>query len=613
MAEERVIKIVVDKKDAEKNVKDVNKNIKEVDKSTGELTGTLDKMSGGAVSGFKSLKGGLKSVINGFKSLRVAIIATGIGALIVGILAVKQAFTSSEEGQNKFAKLMGVIGSITGNLSDLLSDLGEKIIWVFENPKQALSDFGKLIKDNLFNRFNGILELIPNLGKAIKQLFKGDFSGASKTAINAVSKVALGTDNLTESIKDASKALKEFGKEIEEDAKKAAKIADQRAKADKIERNLIIERAKANREIADLRLKSEQRDKFTTLERIKFLKDANKLEDEVTKKEIYSARLRYNAKVQENALSKSTKEDLNEEFQLKAKLINLETTKLNLNKRLETRIQALSNEEKAKAKADADRVQKQLDEEEKARIEKANIEAKNELERLQKIADIQDEFKKKRENEENQSVLEKLELEKERKLLELDELRATEEQKAEIRKYYSKKIEEETTRIKKEEDAKKIKLEEDVEDAKINIAKIGLGILGQLAKKGSAIAKGVAVAQATINTYQGVTSALAAKTVIPDPIGTKLKFANAAAIGVAGLLNVRKILATNESGAGGLSAGGSSDAPSAPSFNLVQGTGSNQIAQTIGKDNKPVQAYVVGSNVTTQQEADRRRVENSSL
>jgi len=41
---------------------------------------------------------------------------------------------------------MGVIGALTGNLVDLLADLGEKIISVFENPKQALKDFTKTIK-----------------------------------------------------------------------------------------------------------------------------------------------------------------------------------------------------------------------------------------------------------------------------------------------------------------------------------------------------------------------------------------------------------------------------------------------------------------------------------
>jgi hypothetical protein len=67
---------------------------------------------------------------------------------------------------------MGVIGAITGNLMDLLADFGEKVIEVFENPKQAIEDFAKLIKENIVNRFEGLTELIPQLGKAITYYLK---------------------------------------------------------------------------------------------------------------------------------------------------------------------------------------------------------------------------------------------------------------------------------------------------------------------------------------------------------------------------------------------------------------------------------------------------------
>ena len=36
----------------------------------------------------------------GFKSLKVAIIGTGIGALLIAVTALGQAFTRSEEGQD---------------------------------------------------------------------------------------------------------------------------------------------------------------------------------------------------------------------------------------------------------------------------------------------------------------------------------------------------------------------------------------------------------------------------------------------------------------------------------------------------------------------------------
>lgn len=612
MATEKVIKIVVDTDDAEKSVDELGNDIKKTDDSTSKLTGSLDKMSGGAVTAFRALKTGLISAVNGFKSLRIAIIGTGIGALIIGIIAVKEAFTSSEEGQNKFAKILGVIGSITGNLSDLLSNLGMKIIDVFENPKQAIKDFAKLIQDNILNRFNGILEFIPQISKAIKQLFKGDFSGASETAVNAVAKVALGTENLTESIKGASNALKEFGKEIAEDARKAQEIADQRAKADKIERNLITARAKANRDIAELRFKAEQRDKFSAEERIKLLKEASNIEEEITKREIYASQLRLSAKVKENALSNSTKEDLNEEAQLRAKVIELETKKLNLDKRLQTQIQTAQNEVNSQLQAERKRKEKELEEEEKLRIEKAEKDAKNEQERLEKIASIQDEFRKKRENELAETELEKIELEKERKLKELEDLQATEEQKADIVKYYNDKINAQLLEDKKKKDEQELKLDEQVADAKNNIANRTADLLIQLGGKAAKVGKAIAVAQTIRSGIEGVQNAYS--TAQKSPITALFPAYPIVQAGLAGAfsaLQVKKILSTPDVGGGG-----QTQAPttSAPSFNLVQGTPENQIANSITASNQqPVQAIVVASNVTTAQQANRNKVNESSI
>ena len=69
-------------------------------------------------------------------------------------------------------------------------------------------------------------------------------------------------------------------------------------------------------------------------------------------------------------------------------------------------------------------------------------------------------------------------------------------------------------------------------------------------------------------------------------------------------------------GDSGGSSGGSGGAPTVasppPQFNVVGNSGVNQIAQTLGAQ-QPIQAYVVASNVTTQQSLDRNIVANASL
>lgn len=159
---------------------------------------------------------------------------------------------------------------------------------------------------------------------------------------------------------------------------------------------------------------------------------------------------------------------------------------------------------------------------------------------------------------------------------------------------------------------KKIKDEELVKEAKVQIANSVFDLVNMFAKKGSKLAKGVAAAQATMNTFQGVTAALSAPSTIPEPFGTALKIANSVAIGTMGFMNVKKILSTNEQGGGSAPSTGGAAAPQAPSFNLVQGTGQNQIAQSISSQ-APVKAYVVSKDMTTGQEMDRNIVKSASI
>ena len=130
MAETYILNFEANTSKAVKSVDKLDDSIKDTSKNTQDLESSmsgLDQASGGMITKFKGLKQGLKNVITGFKSMRVAIIATGIGALVLAVSALGAAFTSSEEGQNKFNKIMAVIGSVTGNLVDILASLGNSI------------------------------------------------------------------------------------------------------------------------------------------------------------------------------------------------------------------------------------------------------------------------------------------------------------------------------------------------------------------------------------------------------------------------------------------------------------------------------------------------------
>ena len=602
MAEERTINLNVNTKGAQKNVKDlenavegVNKEVKDTGASTEAMSGTLDKATGGAITKFKGLKGGLTSVIKSFKSLRVAIIGTGIGALLIAVVALGQAFTRSEEGQNKFAKILGVIGSVTGNLLDLLADLGENIISVFENPKQAIIDFKNLLVENITNRFKAILDTVGFLGSAIKSVFKGDFDEALESAKKAGSSFVDSFTGVENSIDKASTAVKNFNNEIVKDAKAAAKIADQRARAEKLARNLIVERAEAERNIAELREKAADKENFTASERIEFLKEAGAISEDLANKETEVARLRLEAKQTENALTKSNKADLDEEAQLKADLINKDTQRLKLQKALTAELTTATREANKTTKEGADK------------------DVMTEEQKQDAIEKIQKDYIKKKEDRDANTELKKIELEQQRKLAELERLDATETQKLEVLAYYAGlRTDLEEKENKKKEDIEKLRKKQILEDAKNTFNQIG-----QLAGKDSKIGKAMAIASATISGAEGVQNAYT--TAQKSPITTffpAYPVVQAALAGAVAAKNIAAIKSVDSSGKGGGSAptttSGAASQP--PSFNIVGATETSQLAEAVGgQTQQPVQAYVVSNDVTTAQSLENNIVEGATI
>ena len=144
------------------------------------------------------------------------------------------------------------------------------------------------------------------------------------------------------------------------------------------------------------------------------------------------------------------------------------------------------------------------------------------------------------------------------------------------------------------------------------------GEVANILGKNSAAGKAAAIAQATINAYQGVSEVWGNKSVLPEPFATAQKVASSVGILASGLQTVKQIkqvpkpqgVKGGSSGGGGSPSGGS-----APAFNIVGGNGgTNQLADTIAEQtNKPSRSYVVASDVSTAQEMDRNTIEGASL
>lgn len=160
------------------------------------------------------------------------------------------------------------------------------------------------------------------------------------------------------------------------------------------------------------------------------------------------------------------------------------------------------------------------------------------------------------------------------------------------------KIEE---KARQDQAAADIELRQRTEAAKLDIINAGLGAVSDLIGRETVVGKGIAVAQAIINTYQGATKALA--TYAP-PFGAVA----AGTVIAAGIANVRKIIATKIPGAtgggGSVPSAGSIPAPLAPQAQVTN-TRIDQ-GQVNAMGNATVRAFVVESDVSGSQERIRR-------
>lgn len=168
-----------------------------------------------------SAGGGVKGLGNSFKALLANPVVLVIGLIVGGLYALFNAFKASERGTALMTKATGLINGIWSQTIDIVDTLVDSVIYLFEEPQQALKDFGSLIVDNILNRFKSIIKLGGLAGKAIGQLLKGDFDGLKGTVKDANSAIIQFTTGLdAEQQKDFSDAIKETAKQVENQTKK---------------------------------------------------------------------------------------------------------------------------------------------------------------------------------------------------------------------------------------------------------------------------------------------------------------------------------------------------------------------------------------------------------
>ena len=147
-----------------------------------------------------------------------------------------------------------------------------------------------------------------------------------------------------------------------------------------------------------------------------------------------------------------------------------------------------------------------------------------------------------------------------------------------------------------------------------NIAELFAGKSKKSQKRAFDVQKATNIATATIDTFMSAQSAYKSLVGVPvvGPVIAPLAAAGAIS---AGLINIKKIKATQFEGGtpptdSSVPTAQTGGEPQAPQFNVVGNNGMNQLAQL---QQKPIQAYVVSSEMTSAQSLERNRINNATI
>ena len=298
----------------------------------------------------------VKGLSTAFKALLANPVILVITGIVAAVTALFKAFTSTKEGGEALDRVMAGLSAAFDVFRDLLVTISKPLLKLFTDPKQAIIDFGNAIKENITNRFEGIIEFIPSVAKSVKLLFEGEFSEAAETAGNALLKVTTG-------VEDGITKIKGVVEEVSNEVTEAARLTGVLQELDDRERDLNVTRAEQNKLLAEAKLRADDQT-LSIEERQAAVEEAARLEEEVLNQQLDLERERLVALEALAAQSDSDAETLDQLAEQRIRLANLEEQSLNKQTEIQGKRRALTNEQAAADKAAADEAERKRKEEE---------------------------------------------------------------------------------------------------------------------------------------------------------------------------------------------------------------------------------------------------------
>ena len=599
--------------DAAKKTEDAGKETGFLQDRYEGLKDTVGKLRADFKLATKGIKTFFTSGTKGAKALKIAFASTGIGLLVVAIVSLIDYFKDTEEGSRALTVAFESVGVIINMLIDSIASFGGKIVEAFTNPKEAILGFYDTLKEFVIDKVEQLIEGIGLLGSAIAAVFEGEFGKAADLATEGFTKIA----DSALALNPLTAVAYQLGQTIVNDVVPAVKAAvtatnnlvkSQRALRD-LQQELIVENAQLTKSLEVNQKVAED----TTLaydERAAALEKVNEA----------------NIALAANAAELAAAEELaiRNELALADAYEDREELETQLAEATATRIETETALELKKQ--EAAKLSRELELEE--------------LDRQRSIADTIKQLQNETIQDEEEAARKGLELAEEQTLRELDNLRATEEEKEAVREQFRilrEQSEAEFAAKRKElsdkesDDAKnkaqeELDLEKEVQLKKLELTASAFSALGALAQafasedeeraeKNFKIQKALSLAQATVAGTEAVLNAY--NTAQKSPITTLFPAYPVIQAGLAGAFAAAQIATIARSKFKGSNpspsvtdAGGgqpSYDPTAAINTRNEELTGLQDPGAAItpgGQNQQPIRAYVVATEVTSAQEAN---------
>ena len=369
-------------KKAEKDIDGVAKSTKKAEASQEGLndsieqgSGALNNMTGGAIGAFKGIVGGVKKAVMGMRTLKGAVMATGIGALVLIVGSLVAYFTKTKKGMEVLQVATAALGAVMGVLTDVLSSIGEVMVWAFNSPQEALdavsekmealggwfSDLGSYLKEVFFFSLLKVKRAMLSFAAAGKELLGFDSSGmrAQIAAIDdqleeSIVKMKVASDKVTAPLKKAWNDVKDgvsgFIDKVGDAITTAAALERRAIKLADAQRELGVEFAKTREQMNKLRMIGEDITQEVGV-RIAAIEEAGALEQELANKSLALAQEAVDIKREQNNISESTAEDLQALADLEIALSNAQIESSGKQRALLMKVNALYAEQEAAVKA----------------------------------------------------------------------------------------------------------------------------------------------------------------------------------------------------------------------------------------------------------------------